>query len=132
MLYSKVTQLYVYIHSFSHIILHYVPSQVIDYSSLCYTAGFHCLFSPNACVSFMMRKFHVFSIFTFASYSFPSSICLFTSIALFLLDFWYFLIIINSNYLYFNMLNSFAINTAFFILQVSFINVHKLYSCKNF
>ena len=29
LLYSKVTQLYKYTHSFSHIILHYIPSQVI-------------------------------------------------------------------------------------------------------
>ena len=38
LLYSKVTQLYMYIHSFFHIILHHVPTQVIRYSSQCYTA----------------------------------------------------------------------------------------------
>ena len=32
-----------YIHSFSHIILHHVSSQVIGYSYLCYTTGPHCL-----------------------------------------------------------------------------------------
>ena len=37
LVYSKVTHLY--IHSFSHIFLHHVPSQVAGYSSLCYTAG---------------------------------------------------------------------------------------------
>ena len=43
LLYSNVTQLHKYIHSFSYIILHHVLSQVIRYSSLCYTAGSHCL-----------------------------------------------------------------------------------------
>ena len=32
-----------YIHSFSHIILHHVPSQVTRYSFQCYTVGSHCL-----------------------------------------------------------------------------------------
>ena len=32
---------------FFHIILHHVPSQVISYSSLCYTARSHCLSSPK-------------------------------------------------------------------------------------
>ena len=58
LLYNKGTQLYIYIdihiyiytHSFSHIILHYVPSQVTRYSSLYYTAGHHCLPTPNAIV----------------------------------------------------------------------------------
>ena len=49
LLYSKVTQLYIYIHAFCHIILH-VPSQVIRNSSLCYTAGSHCLSIPDAIV----------------------------------------------------------------------------------
>ena len=48
LLYSKVTQLY--IHSFSNIILHHVLLQVIEYSSLCYAAGPHCLSTPNAIV----------------------------------------------------------------------------------
>ena len=39
-----------YIHSFSHIILHHVPSQVIRCSSLCYTAGSHFLSTPNVIV----------------------------------------------------------------------------------
>ena len=39
LLYSKVTQPHKYIHSFSHIILHHVPSQVTRYSSLCCIAG---------------------------------------------------------------------------------------------
>ena len=38
LLYSKVTQSYIQ-YSFSHIILHHVPSQVTKYSSLCYTVG---------------------------------------------------------------------------------------------
>ena len=38
------------IHSFSHIIIRDAPSQVTEYSSLCYTAGFHCLLMPNAIV----------------------------------------------------------------------------------
>ena len=50
LLYSKMTQLYIYIHSFSHIFLHHIPSQVIRYSSLCCTAGSHCLRTPNAIV----------------------------------------------------------------------------------
>ena len=47
---SKVTQLYICIHSFSHNIFHHVPSQVTGYISLCYTAGPHCLSTPNAIV----------------------------------------------------------------------------------
>ena len=43
LLYSKVTQLYMNIHSFSHIIFYHVLPQVIGYSSLCYTAGPHLL-----------------------------------------------------------------------------------------
>ena len=48
LLYSKVTQPYpvvcvcVCVYSFSHIIFHHVLSQVIGYSSLCYTAGCPC------------------------------------------------------------------------------------------
>ena len=51
LLYRKVTQLYIYIHSFFfHFILHQVPSQMIRYSSLCYIAGSHYLSIPNAIV----------------------------------------------------------------------------------
>ena len=39
LLYSKVTHSHICIHSFSHIILHHIPSQVTRYSSLCYTAS---------------------------------------------------------------------------------------------
>ena len=60
-LYSKVTQLYIYVHthSFSHIILHHVPSQVTRYSSLCYTAGSHCLSTSNArvCIYYWLHVF---------------------------------------------------------------------------
>ena len=38
---------HIYIHSFSHIITHHVLSQVTRYSSLCYTAGLHCLSSSK-------------------------------------------------------------------------------------
>ena len=41
---------YIYTHSFSHIILHHVPSQVISYSSLCYTVGSHLLIHSK-CIS---------------------------------------------------------------------------------
>ena len=47
LLYSKVTQSYIHICSFSYITLHHVPSQVTRYSSLCYTAGSHCLSFPK-------------------------------------------------------------------------------------
>ena len=50
LLYSKVTQEYIHIHSFSHVILHHVPSQVIGYNSLCYTAASPCLSTPNVVV----------------------------------------------------------------------------------
>ena len=50
LLYSKVVQLYIHIHSFFHIILCHVPSKVIRYSSLCYTPGFHFLSTPNPVV----------------------------------------------------------------------------------
>ena len=43
LLYSKVTQSYIYMYSFSHIIFHHVLSQEIEYNSLCCTAGPHCL-----------------------------------------------------------------------------------------
>ena len=43
------THTYIYTHSFSHI-FHHVPSQVIGYISLCYTARPHCLPSPKAMV----------------------------------------------------------------------------------
>ena len=39
---------YICIHSFSHIILHHVPSQMTRYSSLCHTAGSHFSCTPNA------------------------------------------------------------------------------------
>ena len=39
---------YIYIHYFPHIILHPIPSQMIKYSSLHYTIGFHCLSTSNA------------------------------------------------------------------------------------
>ena len=42
--------IYIYTHSFSHIILHHVASQVARYISLCYTARSHCLSTPNATV----------------------------------------------------------------------------------
>ena len=58
LLYSKVTQLYTYIHSFSHIILHLVSSQVIRYSSLCYTARSHCLHTPNEIVCIYYPQAH--------------------------------------------------------------------------
>ena len=50
LLYSSVTQLYICIPFVSHIILDPVPSQVIGYSSLCYTAGSHCPSIPNIAV----------------------------------------------------------------------------------
>ena len=50
LLYSKVIQSLPphHTHSFSHIILHHVSSQVIGYSPLYYTAGSHCLSTGNA------------------------------------------------------------------------------------
>ena len=47
---DPVIHIYIHIHCFSHIILHHVPSQVNGYSFLCYTAGLHCLSTPNAMV----------------------------------------------------------------------------------
>ena len=43
LLYSKVTQSYICIHFFSHIVFHHGLSQETGYSSLCYTVGPHCL-----------------------------------------------------------------------------------------
>ena len=43
LLYSKVTQSYIDIHSFSHNIFYHVLAQVTGYRSLCCTAGPHCL-----------------------------------------------------------------------------------------
>ena len=50
LLYSKVTQSYIFRHSFSHIIFHHVQSWEIGYSSLCYMAGPHCLSAPSTIV----------------------------------------------------------------------------------
>ena len=62
---AAVTQSYIYIYIlFSHIILHHVPSQVTRYSSLCCTAGSHCLSTPSAvCLLFLMshKKHEKFS-----------------------------------------------------------------------
>ena len=49
-LYNKVTQSYKYTHSFSHTIFYHVLSQEIGYSSLCCTAGPHCLSILNVIV----------------------------------------------------------------------------------
>ena len=47
LLYSKMTQSHT--HTYIYIFLsHYPPSQVTRYSSLCYSAGSHCLSTPNA------------------------------------------------------------------------------------
>ena len=43
LLYSIVTQSYIYIHCFSHPVFHHVLPQEIGYSSLCYAVGPHCL-----------------------------------------------------------------------------------------
>ena len=43
LLYSKVTQLYIYIQSLSYIIFHHGLSRETGYGPLCYTAGPHCL-----------------------------------------------------------------------------------------
>ena len=41
------THTHIFFFSHFHTILHHVPSQVTRYSSLCYTAGSHCLSTPN-------------------------------------------------------------------------------------
>ena len=46
-------------HSFSHTTLHHIPSQVTRYSSLCYTAGSHCLSTTNASVHLLTLKLPV-------------------------------------------------------------------------
>jgi len=50
LLYSVVTQSYVYIHSFSHITFYHVLSQEIGYSFLCYVVGSCCLSILNVTV----------------------------------------------------------------------------------
>ena len=50
LLYSKVTQPYIYIHSRSYIIFHYDLCQETGCSSLCYTVGSHCLSILNVTV----------------------------------------------------------------------------------
>ena len=47
---------HIYIYSFSDITLHDIPSQGTRYSSLCYTAGSHCLFIPKAIVSIYLPQ----------------------------------------------------------------------------
>ena len=51
----------------SHIILHYIPSQVTRYSSPCYTAGSHCLSTPNTLVC--ISGYFVCSVNNLASFS---------------------------------------------------------------
>ena len=55
--YSKMTQSHTHTHTHMHIyvlflilFLHCAPSQVTRYSTLCYTAGSHCLSIPNSVV----------------------------------------------------------------------------------
>ena len=48
LLYNRATKLYIQIRPFSHVILHGAASQVTRYSSLCCTAGSHCVFTPKA------------------------------------------------------------------------------------
>ena len=50
LVYSKVTQSYIYIHYFLHIIFYHVLSQETGYSSLCCTVGPHCLSILNTIV----------------------------------------------------------------------------------
>ena len=49
LLYSRVTQSHIYVHSF-HITFHHCLSQEIGWSSLCYTVGPHCLSILNEIV----------------------------------------------------------------------------------
>ena len=61
LLYSRVTQSYIYLHSFSHTIFHHVLPQEIGCRSLCYPVGPHglsilngivCVYSPQTpCLS---------------------------------------------------------------------------------
>ena len=55
LLYSILTQSYIYIHSFSHTIFHHVLSQEIEYSSLCCTIGPHSLSILNAAVVYVYQ-----------------------------------------------------------------------------
>ena len=50
LLYGKVTQSHICIHSFSHIIFHRVLPQKIGYSYMCCTVGLHCLSILNIIV----------------------------------------------------------------------------------
>jgi len=83
LLYSKVTQLHIHIHSFSHIIFHHVPSQVIRYSSLCSIAESHCLSIPSAIVYIYKPKLPVHPtpspslLATTSLFSMPMSLFLF-------------------------------------------------------
>ena len=63
LLYSKVTCMYIYTYSFSHIILHGVPSWETGYSSLCCTLGPQCLFILNVlvCIYFNKKKKKILS-----------------------------------------------------------------------
>ena len=52
LLHSKMTQSYMYMHSFCYIIFHRGPSQETVYSSLCCTVGPNCLSILNVIVCF--------------------------------------------------------------------------------
>ena len=66
LLYSKMTQSYIYKHSFYHIlfIFHHVLSQETGYRSLCCTAGPHCLSILNGIVvaAFLRHTFYFISL----------------------------------------------------------------------
>ena len=51
---SKVNQIYVYVHSISHIVLDLVPKNVNTYTSPCYISRLHCLPTPGArfCINY--------------------------------------------------------------------------------
>ena len=69
-----------YIHSFSHILLHDVPSQMIRCSSLCYTVGPHCLSTSNAIVCIycpQTPRSVFFHVWTFLGFSLLFGACFF-------------------------------------------------------
>ena len=62
LLYSKVTQSYKYIHSFSHPIFHHVLPQETEHSSLCCTVGPYC-FAEHSFIWTCLRLFCRFNLY---------------------------------------------------------------------
>ena len=66
LLYSKVTQLYINMHSFSHIIVYHVLAQVIGHSALGYRAGHENSLVSQIGLKLQFRLFPIWGLFAYS------------------------------------------------------------------